>query len=82
MLSRHYRFSGNAAEVVDIIQNLVDEKLLLNEELSAPDLEIVVDKLEEVVNIGAIKPTVGENIATVVSSILLSRTDVTAVAGT
>lgn len=82
MLSRHYRFSENAPEVVDMIQELVDEKLLLNEALSAADLETVMDKLTDVVNTGIIKPPLGENIATIVSKILLSSTDVTTVAGT
>lgn len=82
MLSRHYRFSENAPEVVDMIQELVDEKLLLNETLSAADLDTVMDKLTDVVNTGIIKPPLGENIATIVSEILLSSTDVTAVAGT
>lgn len=81
MLSRHYRFSENAPDVVDMIQELVDEKLLLNEALSAADLDTVMDKLTDVVNTG-IKPPLGENIATIVSEILLSSTDVTAVAGT
>lgn len=82
MLSRHYRFSENAPDVVDMIQELVDEKLLLNEALSAADLDTVMDKLTDVVNTGIIKPPLGENIATIVSEILLSSTDVTAVAGT
>lgn len=82
MLSRHYRFSENAPQVVDMIQELVDEKLLLNEALSAAELDTVMDKLTDVVNTGIIKPPLGENIATIVSEILLSSTDVTAVAGT
>lgn len=65
-----------------MIQELVDEKLLLNEALSAADLETVMDKLTDVVNTGIIKPPLGENIATIVSKILLSSTDVTTVAGT
>lgn len=65
-----------------MIQELVDEKLLLNEELSAADLDTVVDKLVDVVTIGVMKPPVGENIASIISKILLSGTDVTAVAGT
>lgn len=65
-----------------MIQELVDEKLLLNEELSAADLDTVVDKLVDVVAIGVMKPPVGENIVSIISKILLSGTDVTAVAGT
>lgn len=67
---------------MDMIQKLVDEQLLLNEELSASDLDTVVDKLVEVVNIGIVKPPVGENVVTILSKILLSGTDVTTVAGT
>lgn len=64
-----------------MIQELVDEKLLLDGELSAADLDTVVDKLVDVVNISVIKPPVGENVATTISKILLSGTDVTTVAG-
>lgn len=64
-----------------MIQELVDENLLLNEELSAADLDTVVDKLVDVVDIATINPAVGENIVTIVSKILLSGTDVAAVAG-
>lgn len=67
---------------MDMIQKLVDEQLLLNEELSAADLDTVVDKLVEVVNIDIVKPPVGENVVTILSKILLSGTDVTTVAGT
>lgn len=67
---------------MDIIQDLVDDKLELNEELSAPDLDTVVEKLVEVVNIGVMTPPVGENIVTIVSDILLSSTDVAVVANT
>ncbi|XP_056898420.1 adhesion G-protein coupled receptor G6 isoform X3 [Takifugu flavidus] len=72
----------NADEVVEMIQDLVDDKLELNEELSATDLDTVVEKLVEVVNIGVMTPPVGENIVTIVSDILLSSTDVAVVANT
>lgn len=65
-----------------MIQELVDEKLLLNEALSAADLDTVTDKLTDVVNTGITEPPLGENIASIVSEILLSSTDVAAVAGT
>lgn len=64
-----------------MIQELVDEKLLLNEELSAADLDTVVDKLVDVVTIGVMRPPVGGNIVSIISKILLSGTDVAAVAG-
>lgn len=65
-----------------MIQDLLDEKLEVNEELSATDLDTVVEKLVEVVNIGVMKPPVGENVVTIVSDILLSSTDVAVVANT
>lgn len=64
-----------------MIQQLVDEKLL-NENLSAEDLDMVVDKLVDVVKISVVKPPVGENIVTIVSKILLSSADVNTVAST
>lgn len=65
-----------------MIQDLVDDKLEVNEELSVTDLDTVVEKLVEVVNIGVMKPPVGENVVTIVSDILLSSTDVAVVADT
>lgn len=64
-----------------MIQELVDQELL-NEELSAEDLDTVVHKLVDVVNVSVVTPPVGENIVTIFSKILLSSTDVTTVAGT
>ncbi|XP_068596782.1 adhesion G-protein coupled receptor G2 [Brachionichthys hirsutus] len=71
---------GNAAEVVDIIQDLVEVQLNTSEELSGADLDSVVNKLMEVVKGSIIKPAVGADIANVVSDILLSNTDITSVA--
>lgn len=65
-----------------MIQDLVGDKLEVNEELSATDLDTVVEKLIEVVNIGVMKPPIGENVVTIVSDILLSSTDVAVVADT
>lgn len=65
-----------------MIQELVDDTLELSEELSATDLGTVVEKLVDVVNIGVMKPSIGENIVTIVSNILLSSTDVTPVTDT
>lgn len=65
-----------------MIQDLVDDKLEVNEELSVTDLDTVVEKLVEVVNIGVMKLPVGENVVTIVSDILLSSTDVAVVADT
>ncbi|XP_039976498.1 adhesion G-protein coupled receptor G2 [Xiphias gladius] len=71
---------GNTAEVVNIIQNLVDVQLNNSPELSSSELDSVVEKLNEVVDISVIKPAVGANIVTIISDILLSKTDVTSVA--
>ncbi|KAE8285729.1 Adhesion G-protein coupled receptor G4 [Larimichthys crocea] len=72
--------TDNAADVVDTIQELVDVQLGTSKELSATDLDTVVEKLKEVVNISTIKPAVGANIVSIVADVLLSKTDVTPVA--
>ncbi|XP_049899008.1 adhesion G-protein coupled receptor G4 isoform X2 [Epinephelus moara] len=72
--------TGNAAEVVDMIQDLVDVQLGDSAELSSSELDTVVEKLSEVVNISSVKPAVGANIVNIVSDILLSKTDITPVA--
>ncbi|XP_035524672.1 adhesion G-protein coupled receptor G4 [Morone saxatilis] len=72
--------TDNAAKVVDTIQDLVDVQLGSNKELSPSDLDIVVDKLGEVVDISIVKPAVGANIINIVADILLSKTDITTVA--
>lgn len=63
-----------------MIQDLVDVQLNTNEELSASDLDTVVEKLSDVVNISIVKPLVGANIVNIVADILLSKTDITPVA--
>lgn len=65
---------------MDTIQELVDVQLGTSKELSATDLDTVVEKLKEVVNISTIKPAVGANIVSIVADVLLSKTDVTPVA--
>lgn len=67
------------AEVVDIIQDLVQTQLNDSEELSSSQLGSVMDKLNEVVDISIIKPDVGVGIVGTVSNILLSKTDLTTV---
>ncbi|MED6278870.1 hypothetical protein CHARACLAT_028456, partial [Characodon lateralis] len=71
---------GNAGEVVDIIQDLVDAQLSNNSQLSSSELRSVVEKLREVVHLSIIKPEVGLEIVNIVANILLSETDVTPVA--
>ncbi|XP_071314384.1 adhesion G-protein coupled receptor G6 [Trachinotus anak] len=72
--------TGNAAEVVDVIQNLVDIQLNKSAELSPSELNSVVEKLSEVVDISVIKPAVSGDIVNMIADILLSETDVTPVA--
>ncbi|XP_028271747.1 adhesion G-protein coupled receptor G4 isoform X2 [Parambassis ranga] len=74
--------TGNAAEVVDIIQDLVQAELSNNEELSSPQLDSVMEKLGEVVDISLIQPAVGAGIVDIVANILLSKTNVSPVANT
>ncbi|KAF3838601.1 hypothetical protein F7725_010369 [Dissostichus mawsoni] len=50
-------------------------------ELSSSELDTVVDKLREVVHISGTTPAVGANIVNIVANILLSKTDLTPVAG-
>ncbi|XP_068571143.1 adhesion G-protein coupled receptor G6 [Cebidichthys violaceus] len=73
--------TGNTAEVVDMIQDLVDVQLGDSAELSSSELDSVVEKLSEVVDISSIKPAIGADIVNIVADILLSKTYVTAVAG-
>ncbi|XP_037635374.1 adhesion G-protein coupled receptor G6 [Sebastes umbrosus] len=72
--------TGNAAEVVDMIQDLVDAQLGSSAELSSSELDTVVEKLREVVDISSIKPAVGADIVNIVADILISKTDITPVA--
>lgn len=73
-------FPGNAAEVVDMIRDLVEAQLGSNEELSASDLDTVVYKLDEVVKVSIITPDVGADIVDIVADILQSKTYMTPVA--
>ncbi|KAM9795121.1 adhesion G-protein coupled receptor G2 [Neosynchiropus ocellatus] len=66
----------NAAEVVGMIEVLVNGST----QLDSTDLQTVVEKLDQVVNIGTMKPDLGGSIVNIVSNILVSETDVTAVA--
>ncbi|KAM9741730.1 adhesion G-protein coupled receptor G6 isoform 2-T2 [Menidia menidia] len=72
----------NAAEVVDVIQDLVDVQLSNSSQMSSSELGLVVGKLNEVVNLDTVRPDVGADIADIVGNILLSETDVTPVANT
>lgn len=70
--------TGNAADVVEMIQILVSVQLSNSSQLSSDELDTVVGKLNEVVDVG-IKPDLGANIVTVVADILVSNTNVTQV---
>lgn len=63
-----------------MIQDLVDVQLGNNAQLSSSELDSVVGKLGEVIDISNIKPDIGANIVSIISNILLSETDVTPVA--
>ncbi|KAM6999760.1 adhesion G-protein coupled receptor G6 isoform 2-T2 [Tautogolabrus adspersus] len=71
--------TGNAEEVVDMIQDLVNNQLGNSAELSSSDLDTVVDKLGEVVDASVVNPVVGADIVNIVADILLSKTDITPV---
>lgn len=66
----------NAADVVDLIQELVDSQLTGTGELDGSELESVVKKLSEVVNVSLVEPPVATEIMGIVADILLSDTDV------
>ncbi|KAM9356679.1 adhesion G-protein coupled receptor G6 [Symphorus nematophorus] len=74
--------ADNAAEVVDVIEDLVDAQLGNSAELSASEVDTVVEKLSEVVDISIIEPAVGADIVNIVADILLSKTNITPVANT
>lgn len=67
---------------MDLIEELVDVQLNSSGELSASELESVVEKLSDVVDISEVDPVVGANIVNIVADILLSDTDVNPVADT
>ncbi|XP_075902454.1 adhesion G protein-coupled receptor G4a [Nelusetta ayraudi] len=68
--------TDNAADVVDLIQELVDGQLTGTGELDDSELESVVKKLSEVVNVSLVEPPVATEIMGIVADILLSDTDV------
>ncbi|XP_060904380.1 adhesion G-protein coupled receptor G4 isoform X2 [Labrus mixtus] len=72
--------TGNAEQVVDMIQDLVSNQLENDAELFSADLDTVVDKLGEVVDASVVIPAVGADIVNIVADILLSKTDITPVA--
>uniref|UniRef100_A0A4W6EDU5 Adhesion G protein-coupled receptor G4a n=1 Tax=Lates calcarifer TaxID=8187 RepID=A0A4W6EDU5_LATCA len=72
--------AGNGAEVVDIIQDLVDVQLGNSDRLTSSELNSVVEKLNEVVDVSVIRPAVGAAIVNIIADLLLSKTNVTPVA--
>ncbi|KAJ0002945.1 hypothetical protein NQD34_008094 [Periophthalmus magnuspinnatus] len=66
----------NAGEVVETIQDLVNEQLSNSSQLSPDDLNTVLEKLHEVVEVGS-DAKLGANIIAIVAGILVSNTDVT-----
>ncbi|XP_041845968.1 adhesion G-protein coupled receptor G4 [Melanotaenia boesemani] len=71
--------ADNAAEVVDMIQDLIDVQLNNSSHLSSSELGVIVTKLHEVVDVSIIEPDVGVHIVNIVADILVSETDVTPV---
>ncbi|XP_061581599.1 adhesion G-protein coupled receptor G4 [Cololabis saira] len=72
----------NGAEVVGIIQDIVNVQLGNGSQLSSSQLVSVVEKLWEVVDISIIDSASGADIVSIVADILLSETDVTPVSNT
>ncbi|XP_037118984.1 adhesion G-protein coupled receptor G6-like [Syngnathus acus] len=70
----------NAAEVVDVIQALVNTTLSNATQLPPSELNTVVEKLNQVVNVTTVTPALGDNIVHVFSDILISGTDMAPVA--
>ncbi|XP_076005388.1 adhesion G protein-coupled receptor G4a [Genypterus blacodes] len=73
-------FSVNVGEIVDVIEELVDVQLGSTAKLSASDLSTVMEKLDAVVDTGAITPKQCGSIVNIVADVLLSETDVTLMA--
>ena len=69
----------NAADVVQIIQDLLDVELGLADgadgELSASDMVTVVEKLDDVVDVSVVTVNLCINIFSMISDILISRSD-------
>ncbi|XP_077466014.1 adhesion G protein-coupled receptor G4a [Stigmatopora argus] len=72
--------TDNAAEVVDMIQDLINVTLGNSTQIPSAELNTVVDKLNQVVNVATVTPALGGDIVKVFSNILLSDTDVAPVA--
>ncbi|KAM9835495.1 adhesion G-protein coupled receptor G2 isoform 2-T2 [Syngnathus typhle] len=70
----------NAAEVVDVIQALVNTTLSNATQLPPSELNTVVEKLNQVVNVTTVTPALGDSIVHVFSDILISGTDMAPVA--
>ncbi|XP_057705639.1 adhesion G-protein coupled receptor G2 [Corythoichthys intestinalis] len=72
--------TDNAAEVVDIIQDLINTTLGNSTQIPPAELKTVVEKLNQVVNVTTVTPALGSNIVQVFSDILISDTDMAPVA--
>lgn len=70
--------TGNAAEVVEALQNLVNTQISNSSQVSSEDLDTVVGKLDEVVDVGT-DSELGASIVAIVADILVSDTNVTTV---
>ncbi|XP_061644216.1 adhesion G-protein coupled receptor G4 [Phyllopteryx taeniolatus] len=72
--------TDNAAEVVDVIQDLVNAAVGNGTQIPPSELNTVVEKLNQVVNVTTVTPALGGNIISIFSDILISTTNVTPVA--
>ncbi|XP_071772292.2 adhesion G protein-coupled receptor G4a [Centroberyx gerrardi] len=76
--------AGNAAEVVDMIQDLIDVEFgsaaVGEGELSASQLDTVMEKLDAVVDISVVTRALGAEIINIIADILVSKSDITPVA--
>lgn len=76
--------TDNAAEVVQIIQDLIDIELGSasggDGELSASDIVTLVGKLDDVVDVSVVTSVICHEIVGVISDMLISKTDMHSVA--
>ncbi|XP_054648784.1 adhesion G-protein coupled receptor G6 isoform X2 [Dunckerocampus dactyliophorus] len=73
--------TDNADEVVGIIEDMVNVQLANTTLIPPAELSTVVEKLNQVVDVGAAQPAVSNKVFHIFANILISETDVTLVAG-
>ncbi|XP_061899842.1 adhesion G-protein coupled receptor G2-like [Entelurus aequoreus] len=73
--------TDNVDEVAGIIQDLVSSQLSNATQIPSGELNTLVEKLKQVVELGAAQPALSSKVLHVFSDILISETDVAPVAG-